>query len=78
MPQPEGVYRSTKFAVEGLTEAMSEEVATPRGKVVLIERRPFRTDFAGSGSFTHSDAPRAFWLVAGRSDEGSGYDMRHD
>lgn len=43
-----GVYNSTKFAVEGLSEALSAELACFGIKVVLIEPGPFRTDFGGS------------------------------
>jgi NAD(P)-dependent dehydrogenase (short-subunit alcohol dehydrogenase family) len=42
-----GYYAATKFAVEGLTEALAKEV-TPHGiRVTLIEPGPFRTDWAG-------------------------------
>lgn len=42
-----GLYQSTKFAVEGLSEALAQEV-TPLGiHVTLIEPGPFRTDFLG-------------------------------
>jgi NADP-dependent 3-hydroxy acid dehydrogenase YdfG len=42
-----GLYSSTKFAVEGLSEALSAEVAQFGIKVTIIEPGPFRTDFAG-------------------------------
>ena len=42
-----GYYAATKFAVEGLSEALSKEV-TPLGiKVLIVEPGPFRTDWAG-------------------------------
>lgn len=41
-----GIYNATKFAVEGLTEALAGEVAGFGIKVTLIEPGPFRTDFA--------------------------------
>ena len=42
-----GYYAATKFAVEGLSEALTKEV-TPFGiKVVIVEPGPFRTDWAG-------------------------------
>jgi NADP-dependent 3-hydroxy acid dehydrogenase YdfG len=43
-----GIYNSTKFAVEGLSEALSLEVAHFGIKVTLIEPGPFRTDFINS------------------------------
>ena len=43
-----GIYNGTKFAVEGLSEAMAAEV-TPLGiRVMIVEPGPFRTDFLGS------------------------------
>ncbi len=42
-----GYYNATKFAVEGLSEALAKEV-TPFGiKVLIVEPGPFRTDWAG-------------------------------
>jgi Short-chain dehydrogenases of various substrate specificities len=42
-----GFYQSTKFAVEGLTEALAAEVAPLGIHVTAIELGPFRTDFLG-------------------------------
>ena len=41
-----GIYNATKFAVEGLSEALAGEVASFGIKVTIIEPGPFRTDFA--------------------------------
>lgn len=38
-------YNATKFALEGMTEALAKEVAPFGIKVSLIEPGPFRTDF---------------------------------
>ena len=43
-----GIYNSTKFAVEGMSEALSAELACFDIKVILIEPGPFRTDFGES------------------------------
>ena len=42
-----GYYAATKFAVEGLSESLSKEVAPFGIKVVVVEPGPFRTDWAG-------------------------------
>ena len=42
-----GIYNSTKFAVEGLSEALSLDLDDFGIKVTIIEPGPFRTDFAG-------------------------------
>jgi NAD(P)-dependent dehydrogenase (short-subunit alcohol dehydrogenase family) len=42
-----GYYAATKFAVEGLSEALSKEVAPFGIKVLIVEPGPFRTDWAG-------------------------------
>jgi short-subunit dehydrogenase len=42
-----GYYHATKFAVEGLSESLSQEVEPLGIKVLLVEPGPFRTDWAG-------------------------------
>ena len=42
-----GYYAATKFAVEGLSEALSKEVAPFGIKVLIVEPGPFRTDWGG-------------------------------
>jgi NAD(P)-dependent dehydrogenase (short-subunit alcohol dehydrogenase family) len=42
-----GYYAATKFAVEGLSEALGKEVAPLGIKVTAVEPGPFRTDWAG-------------------------------
>jgi NAD(P)-dependent dehydrogenase (short-subunit alcohol dehydrogenase family) len=46
-----GLYQSTKFAVEGLSEALAQEVAPLGIKLTIIEPGPFRTDFLGRSGF---------------------------
>jgi len=49
-----GVYCSTKFAVEGLTEALHEELAPLGIHVTAVEPGYFRTDFLDSASLSVS------------------------
>jgi NAD(P)-dependent dehydrogenase (short-subunit alcohol dehydrogenase family) len=47
-----GYYNATKFAVEGLSEALAKEVAPLGIKVLVVEPGPFRTDWAGRSLVT--------------------------
>ncbi len=49
-----GYYNATKFAVVGLSEALSMEVAPLGIKVTIVEPSGFRTDWAGRSA---NDAP---------------------
>jgi NAD(P)-dependent dehydrogenase (short-subunit alcohol dehydrogenase family) len=49
-----GIYNSTKFAVEGISEALAAKLAPLGIRVTVVEPGPFRTDFLG-GSLAMTD-----------------------
>ncbi|MGI5525285.1 oxidoreductase [Micromonospora sp. CA-259024] len=52
-----GVYGSTKFAVEGLTDALHAELAPFGVKVTAVELGYFRTDFISDRSLRYTAKP---------------------
>jgi NAD(P)-dependent dehydrogenase (short-subunit alcohol dehydrogenase family) len=52
-----GVYGSTKFAVEGLSEALAQELRPLGVHVTAIEPGYFRTDFLDGTSLVTNDSP---------------------
>ena len=50
-----GIYGATKFAVEGLSEAMQAELLPLGIRVTIIEPGAFRADFLDSSSLVHSE-----------------------
>jgi NAD(P)-dependent dehydrogenase (short-subunit alcohol dehydrogenase family) len=50
-----GVYCATKFAIEGLSEAMRDELAPLGIRVILIEPGTFRTDFLAGSSLKRTE-----------------------
>ena len=59
-----GYYNATKFAVEGLSEAMAKELAPLGVKILIVEPGPFRTDWAGRSLKTPKQAIGAYTETA--------------
>ena len=49
-----GIYHATKFALEGLMEAVAQEIAGFGIKVTLIEPGPFATEFMSASSMVQT------------------------
>lgn len=52
-----GAYQTAKFAVEGFSEVLANEVAPFGVKVVIVEPGAFRTDWQGSSMRIHPVGP---------------------
>ena len=62
-----GYYNATKFAVEGLSEALSQEVEPLGIKVMLVEPSGFRTDWAGRSANESARQIQDYASTAGTS-----------
>jgi NAD(P)-dependent dehydrogenase (short-subunit alcohol dehydrogenase family) len=60
-----GYYNATKFAVEGLSQALAKEVGPLGIRVTLVEPGPFRTDFQGRSMTSVSKPIDAYAETAG-------------
>lgn len=61
-----GYYAATKFAVEGLSEALASETADLGIKVTAVEPGPFRTDWAGRSLKQTRTPIEAYTEVSGK------------
>ena len=66
-----GIYNSTKFAVEGLSEALAAELAPLGIGVTLVEPGPFRTDFLGGSLVKAANTLPDYEATAGKTRAGT-------
>lgn len=64
-----GYYNATKFAVEGLSEALNAEMAPLGVHVMVVEPGPFRTEFLGRSGVEASERISDYEPTAGKTRE---------
>jgi NAD(P)-dependent dehydrogenase (short-subunit alcohol dehydrogenase family) len=64
-----GYYNTSKFAVEGFSEALAQEMAPLGVHVTLIEPGPFRTDFLGRSAAVIERVIPEYAQTAGKARE---------
>jgi NAD(P)-dependent dehydrogenase (short-subunit alcohol dehydrogenase family) len=73
-----GIYCSTKFAVEGLSEALAGELAPLGIKVTIVEPGYFRTDFLDARSLTVSPHRIADYDATAGATRAAAADVSHN
>jgi NAD(P)-dependent dehydrogenase (short-subunit alcohol dehydrogenase family) len=64
-----GYYNATKFAVEGLSEALGGELEPLRVHVMVVEPGPFRTEFLGRSGVEAKERISDYEPTAGKTRE---------
>ncbi len=73
-PVDSGYYSATKFAIEGLSDALRKEVGPLRIRVTVVEPGAFRTDFGGRSLNTSKKVIEDYQPTVGprRTEPGNG------
>ncbi|WP_425569176.1 SDR family NAD(P)-dependent oxidoreductase [Nonomuraea salmonea] len=69
-----GAYQSAKFAVEGFSEVLNNEVKPFGVKVTIVEPGAFRTDWAGSSMHIPQVGPDYEQTVGAMNHRRAGFD----
>lgn len=67
-----GIYHASKWALEGFSETLAQEVAPFGVRVTIVEPGPFRTDFNGDSMTRAAPMPEYDEILAARRDAHSG------